>query len=70
MTLTIGDMMDRLATIVRTLEEGKLSLEESLIIYEEGVVLSKKIDGKIRETEQRVSQVLKNNEIVPFERNR
>jgi Exonuclease VII small subunit len=42
-------MLDRLSQIVRVLEDGKLGIDESLAIYEEGVRLLR--DGRARLTD-------------------
>lgn len=52
--------MERLEQIVNDLESGKLSLDESLKIFEEGVELSKKCYKKLNEAELRVKQLVKN----------
>ena len=43
-----------LETIVKKLEEGDLSLEASLGLYERGVALSRFCHGKLEEVERRI----------------
>lgn len=52
--------MERLEQIVKDLESGDLSLDESLKVFEEGVELSKKCYKKLGEAEASVKQLVKN----------
>ena len=64
------DAMKELEDIVKRLESGDLSLEESLKIFEEGIALSRYCFKKLEEAEKRVSILIKNEEgikRVPFE---
>jgi exodeoxyribonuclease VII small subunit len=51
--------MKRLEEIVHKLEEGELSLEESLKIFEEGVNLSKFLTQKLTAAETKVQRLIK-----------
>jgi exodeoxyribonuclease VII small subunit len=51
--------MKRLEEIVHKLEEGELSLEESLKIFEEGINLSKFLTRKLSEAEAKVQKLIK-----------
>jgi exodeoxyribonuclease VII small subunit len=51
--------MERLERIVGDLESGKLSLDDSIRVFEEGVDLSKKCYGKLAEAELKVKQLIK-----------
>ena len=51
--------MERLEQIVADLESGKLSLDDSIKVFEEGVELSKKCYGKLADAEQKVKQLIK-----------
>ncbi len=46
--------MERLETIVRTLEGDGVSLDESLALYEEGVALLRRCNRELDHAEQRV----------------
>ncbi len=48
----------RLEEIVETLENGELSLEESISIFEEGVGLTRTCSKQLEEAEQKVSTLL------------
>lgn len=56
--------LERLEKIVDTLEEGELSLEESLKIFEEGVSLTRSCQKALDEAEQRVKQLSINNGVA------
>jgi exodeoxyribonuclease VII small subunit len=64
------DALRELEAIVKRLESGELSLEESLKVFEEGVSLSKYCFQKLEEAEKRVSLLMKDERglrKVPFE---
>lgn len=64
------DAMKELEDIVKRLESGDLSLEESVKIFEEGVALSRYCFKKLEEAEKRVSILIKDEEGIkrePFE---
>lgn len=50
--------MAELEAIVRALEEGKLTLEESLKAFEKGIKLVNLCNGKLSEAEQKVKILL------------
>ncbi len=47
-------IIKRLEEIVIQLESGELSLEDSLILYEEGIKLSKQCQDKLSKVERKV----------------
>jgi exodeoxyribonuclease VII small subunit len=53
--------LKRLEEIVRKLENGDLSLDSALELFEEGVQLSRFCHGKLESAERRVEILLKNN---------
>ena len=53
------DAMKRLEDIVKDLEGGDLSLEDSLKVFEEGMQLVKFCSGKLEEIEQKVTMLVK-----------
>jgi exodeoxyribonuclease VII small subunit len=63
--------LKRLEEIVRKLENGELSLDSALELFEEGVKLSRFCHTKLEQAERRVEILLKNGssqvEAVPFE---
>ena len=46
--------MTRLEEIVRSLEDGKVSLDDSLKLYEEGIALVRLCSGRLDEAEQKI----------------
>jgi exodeoxyribonuclease VII small subunit len=53
------DSLSKLEKIVSQLEEGDISLEESLKLFEEGIRLSRLCNQKLDEAEKRVEILLK-----------
>lgn len=56
--LSFGDSLSKLEDIVRKLESGRLELEESLVLYEEGVGLIQTLQAKLDTAEQKVTVLL------------
>jgi exodeoxyribonuclease VII small subunit len=67
-------VLERLRTVVERLEQGNLSLEESLKIFEEGVSLARKGHTLLEAAEKRVEVLVRGpggvdaDVAVPFER--
>jgi len=63
--------LTKLEEIVKKLENGELSLDSALELFEEGVKLSRFCHTKLEEAERRVEILLKNGsghtQAVPFE---
>jgi exodeoxyribonuclease VII small subunit len=53
------DALNKLEKIVSQLEEGDISLEESLKLFEEGIRLSRVCNQKLDEVEKRVEILIK-----------
>jgi exodeoxyribonuclease VII small subunit len=47
--------LERLEEVVKQLEDGRLSLEKSLDLFEEGIRLSKICEGRLDAAEQRIT---------------
>ena len=56
---TFEQSLSRLEKIVSTLEDGDVSLENSLKIYEEGILLSKECMETLTKAELRIKQLTK-----------
>ena len=56
------DALSKLEKIVSRLEEGDISLEESLKLFEEGIRLSRFCNQRLDEAEKRVDILLKDKE--------
>ena len=57
--ITFEAALQRLEGIVQRLEKGELPLEESLVLYEEGVRLARLCHGKLEEAEGKIEMLLK-----------
>ncbi len=55
---TFEEAVARLEEIVRSMEDGKLSLDDSLKAFEEGIALVRLCNGKLDSAEQRVRILL------------
>ena len=51
--------LGRLEEIVGKMEEGELSLDDSLKLFEEGVKLSRECNSQLEQAEQKVKLLLK-----------
>lgn len=60
--MTFEDALGQLEEIVDTLSKGKLSLDEAMQKFEEGIRLFRFCDEKLRSAEQRVSVLVQSNE--------
>lgn len=56
--LSFEDAVKRLSEIVQKLERGDLPLEESLLLFEEGVGLSRASQAKLESAQKRVEELL------------
>ena len=54
-----------LESIVKRLEEGDMSLEQSLAVYERGVQLSRFCHGRLEEAERRIEILNDRGELKP-----
>lgn len=64
------DALGKLEDIVRRMEAGDMTLEESLKAFEEGIKLARLCSRKLDEAERRVEMLLKQEEdlvIKPFQ---
>ncbi|MGB2868244.1 MAG: exodeoxyribonuclease VII small subunit [Bacteroidota bacterium] len=56
---TFEDSLKRLESIVQSLEEGSVSLDKAVELYEEGIRLSKECAEKLKATELRIKKLTK-----------
>jgi len=56
---SLESALKRLETIVTTLEEGEIPLDQALELYEEGLELSKVCTERLKETELRLKKLSK-----------
>jgi len=59
--LTFEESLSELDTIVQSLEQGELSLEESMSLFERGLSLSQISQNKLQTAEQKVKILLEKN---------
>lgn len=62
---TFENSLSALEKIVRRLEEGDLSLEESLKLFEDGVKLSRECQERLNQAERRIEVLLKDEDGNP-----
>lgn len=55
---TFEEAMARLERVVRQLESGELSLDESLKLFQEGMALARQCSGLLDEAEGRIEELL------------
>jgi len=55
--LSFERAIEELESIVKRLEEGKVPLEESVVIYERGEALKRRCDELLRQAEARVEKI-------------
>jgi exodeoxyribonuclease VII small subunit len=68
MDLNIKDFeaaIAELETIVKKLEDGELSLEQSLGLYERGVALARYCHGRLEEAERRLEVLSERGDLQP-----
>jgi exodeoxyribonuclease VII small subunit len=66
--MSFSEKLERLDGALRQLEEGKLSLDEALSVFEQGTALVREAQEFLNEAEQRVTLLTREGEEVPFER--
>jgi exodeoxyribonuclease VII small subunit len=65
--LTIEEKFSRLEELVSKLENEKMTLKESLSLYEEAMNLSKELNTSLNEASKQVLLVQENNKLEKFE---
>lgn len=61
------ELMEKLEEITGRLETDKLSLDESVKLFEEGMKISKQCNEKLEDAEKRITMLLKTSEGVKEE---
>jgi exodeoxyribonuclease VII small subunit len=51
------EALKELESVVKILEDGKISLKESVDLYERGILLKKHCDGILESTQFRINQI-------------
>lgn len=65
--LTFEKAMKRLEEIVNALENGTVSLDDSLKLFEEGIKLSKYCENELKNIENKASKILLDSKEEKFE---
>lgn len=66
-TFRFEEALGQLETLVESLEEGDLSLEDSLKAFEQGVKLTRQCQAALDQAEQTVQQLLENGNGIRLE---
>ncbi|UUM29888.1 exodeoxyribonuclease VII small subunit [Vibrio japonicus] len=64
--MTFEATIQELDTIVESLENGELALDDALKKFERGIALARAGQGKLYDAEQRVSILLSNDDEAPL----
>ncbi len=68
---TFESSLEELERIVRELEQGELTLEKSLELFEQGVKLSRECQERLNQAERRIEILMRDNQgratVRPFE---
>ncbi len=70
MEMSFEESLTELESIVEKLENGQLSLDESLLLFDKGIKLVKECDTKLKSAQQRIERLIEeNNGLIsePFE---
>lgn len=59
--------LERLKELVRKLQSGELTLDESLKVFEEGIKISKLLEDKLNDIEAKAVKLFENNELKDME---
>lgn len=59
--LTFEQALQRLEQVVRELENGDLSLDAALALFQEGVTLARSCSGQLDQAEARIEKLLEQN---------
>ncbi|MAI76316.1 MAG: exodeoxyribonuclease VII small subunit [Pelagibacteraceae bacterium TMED65] len=60
--LSYEEAFEKLQNIVKLLEEGKVSLDESIKYYEQGIILKNHCEKKLKNAEVKIKNVLNKSE--------
>ena len=58
--MKFAEALNELETIVKSLESGEKTLDESIALFEKGITLSKTLNKMIDDAEQRVKMLITN----------
>lgn len=58
MEMSFEDKLTELETIVEKLEKGQMSLDESLVLFEHGITLSRECSAILKNARQKVEKLI------------
>lgn len=58
------EALAKLEKIVSDLESGKVSLDDSLLLFEQGIQLIKLCDTKLKNVESKIAEIMNKTEIL------
>ena len=64
----LDSSLNRLKEISDIIDKNKLNLEESINLFEEGMLLTQKCKDILKNTEQRVLKLIKNSDHIDLEK--
>ena len=64
---TFEENLEELKELVRKLQSGELTLDESLKAFEEGIKLSKLLEDKLKNIEEKAVKLFENDELKDLE---
>ncbi len=67
MEMSFEESLAELENIVEKLENGQLSLDESLLLFDTGIKLVKECDTKLRNVQQQVEKLIEENNSLKSE---
>ena len=57
----------RLKEIIKLIQSGELSMDDSIEVFKEGIELCKFLEDKLSSIEQKAAKIFENNEMKDFE---
>ncbi len=67
MEMSFEDRLSELETIVEKLENGRLSLDESLGLFERGITLSRECNAMLKSARQKVEKLIEEDNCLKSE---
>ena len=64
--MTYEEAIKKLENIVALLESNNVSLEESVKLFQEGITLSQYCDNKLKNIQEKVTQIFENGQLKEF----
>lgn len=65
--MTYEKAIKRLEYIIQQLENNEIPLEDSILLFQEGIELSQYCDQKLKNIQEKVAQIYEDGQLKPFE---